>query len=68
MDTMLLEILAIVEEYQRKIHNAKIKRGMKRAVENGYRPEKILKIVIYTKDENGSMYQSKKLLTYEIRG
>lgn len=39
MDSMLLEILAIVEEYQRKIHNAKIKRGMKRAVENGYRPE-----------------------------
>src|SRR5690606_16080966 len=25
MDTMLLEILAIVEEYQRKIHNAKIR-------------------------------------------
>ncbi|MEG0258614.1 MAG: recombinase family protein, partial [Lysinibacillus sp.] len=24
MDTMLLEILAVVEEYQRKIHNAKI--------------------------------------------
>ncbi len=40
MDTMLLEILAIVEEYQRKIHNAKIRRGMRRAVENGYRPEK----------------------------
>lgn len=39
MDSMLLEILAVVEEYQRKIHNAKIKRGMKRAVENGYRPE-----------------------------
>lgn len=39
MDTMLLEILAIVEEYQRKIHNAKIKRGMRRAVEMGYRPE-----------------------------
>lgn len=39
MDTMLLEILAIVEEYQRKIHNAKIKRGMRRAVEKGYRPE-----------------------------
>lgn len=36
---MLLEILAIVEEYQRKIHNAKIKRGMLRAIENGYRPE-----------------------------
>lgn len=42
MDTMLLEILAIVEEYQRKIHNAKIRRGMRRAVENGYRPEKNL--------------------------
>ena len=27
MDTMLLEILAIVEEYQRKLHNAKIKTG-----------------------------------------
>ena len=35
MDDMVLEILAIVEEYQRKIHNAKIKRGMRRAVENG---------------------------------
>lgn len=43
MDTMLLEILALVEEYQRKLHNAKIRRGMKRAVENGYRPEKNLK-------------------------
>ena len=39
MDTMVLQILAVVEEYQRKMHNAKIKRGMKRAVENGYRPE-----------------------------
>ncbi|MGG0657780.1 YneB family resolvase-like protein [Rummeliibacillus pycnus] len=43
MDTMLLEILALVEEYQRKLHNAKIRRGMKRAVQNGYRPEKNLK-------------------------
>src|SRR5690606_26119342 len=42
MDTMLLEILAIVEEYQRKIHNAKIRRGMKRAVQKGYRPERNL--------------------------
>lgn len=42
MDTMMLEILAIVEEYQRKVHNAKIKRGMQRAIENGYRPEKNL--------------------------
>ena len=43
MDSMLLEILALVEEYQRKIHNAKIKRGMKKAISNGYRPEKNLK-------------------------
>lgn len=43
MDSMLLEILALVEEYQRKLHNAKIKRGMKRAVSQGFRPEKNLK-------------------------
>ncbi|MHC8516486.1 YneB family resolvase-like protein [Sporosarcina sp. ITBMC105] len=43
MDHMLLEILAIVEEYQRKLHNAKIRRGMKRAVRDGYRPEDNLK-------------------------
>lgn len=43
MDSMVLEILSIVEEYQRKIHNAKIKRGMKRAVQNGYHPERNLK-------------------------
>lgn len=38
-DTMVLDIVSIVEEYQRKIHNLKIKRGMKRAVDKGYRPE-----------------------------
>ncbi|WP_419961866.1 YneB family resolvase-like protein [Psychrobacillus sp. BM2] len=43
MDSMLLEILALVEEYQRKLHNAKIRRGMKKAVSQGYRPEKNLK-------------------------
>lgn len=43
MDTMLLDILAIVEEYQRRLHNAKIRRGMKRAVSNGYKPEENLK-------------------------
>ena len=42
MDTMLLEILAIVEEYQRKLHNAKIRRGMKRAVQRGYDPSRNL--------------------------
>ncbi|NEU29275.1 recombinase family protein [bacterium LRH843] len=42
-DEMVLEIVSIVEEYQRKLHNSKIKRGMKAAVKNGYRPEKNLK-------------------------
>jgi DNA invertase Pin-like site-specific DNA recombinase len=42
-DSMMLEIISIVEEYQRKLHNAKIRRGMKRAVEKGYRPERNLK-------------------------
>ncbi|SDB89709.1 Site-specific DNA recombinase [Pelagirhabdus alkalitolerans] len=42
-DEMVLEIVSIVEEYQRKIHNIKIKRGMKKAVQNGYKPEKNLK-------------------------
>ncbi|WP_147802277.1 YneB family resolvase-like protein [Alkalicoccus halolimnae] len=39
-DSMVLDIVAIVEEYQRKLHNAKIKRGMLKAVENGYEPHK----------------------------
>ncbi|ANB57828.1 hypothetical protein GFC29_538 [Anoxybacillus sp. B7M1] len=42
-DSMVLSILSIVEEYQRKIHNLKIKRGMQKAVERGYRPERNLK-------------------------
>ncbi|WP_442599633.1 YneB family resolvase-like protein [Neobacillus sp. D3-1R] len=42
-DSMVLQIVGIVEEYQRKIHNLKIKRGMKRAVKNGYEPQKNLK-------------------------
>ncbi|MRH42620.1 recombinase family protein [Aquibacillus halophilus] len=37
-DSMVLQIVSIVEEYQRKIHNAKIKRGMKRAISNGFNP------------------------------
>lgn len=44
-DSMVLEIVSLVEEYQRKIHNYKIKRGMRRAVEHGYRPEMNLKNV-----------------------
>ncbi|WP_339215159.1 recombinase family protein [Ornithinibacillus sp. FSL M8-0202] len=41
-DSMVLQIVGIVEEYQRKIHNVKIKRGMKKAIENGYNPAKNL--------------------------
>ncbi|MBS4207478.1 recombinase family protein [Bacillus sp. FJAT-50079] len=42
-DSMVINIVSMVEEYQRKLHNLKIRRGMKRAVERGYRPEKNLK-------------------------
>jgi DNA invertase Pin-like site-specific DNA recombinase len=42
-DSMVLNIVSMVEEYQRKLHNIKIKRGMKRAVKQGYKPEKNLK-------------------------
>lgn len=42
-DSMVLKIVAMVEEYQRKLHNIKIKRGMQRAVDNGYRPERNIK-------------------------
>lgn len=42
-DSMVLQIVGIVEEYQRKLHNIKISRGMKRAVEDGYKPQKNIK-------------------------
>jgi DNA invertase Pin-like site-specific DNA recombinase len=42
-DSMVLKIVSMVEEYQRKLHNVKIKRGMKRAIKQGYKPEKNLK-------------------------
>lgn len=42
-DSMVLQIVGIVEEYQRVIHNIKIKRGMRRAIDNGYKPQKNLK-------------------------
>lgn len=41
-DSMVLKIISLVEEYQRKLHNSKIKRGMERAVRAGYRPEQNL--------------------------
>jgi DNA invertase Pin-like site-specific DNA recombinase len=42
-DGMVLQIVGIVEEYQRRLHNAKIKRGMNRAIQNGYNPQKNLR-------------------------
>lgn len=41
-DSMVLEIVSIVEEFQRKLHNLKIKRGMDKAVKEGYRPQRNL--------------------------
>ncbi|TDQ39739.1 YneB family resolvase-like protein [Aureibacillus halotolerans] len=37
-DHLVLDIVSIVEEYQRKVHNAKISRGMRLAVKDGYKP------------------------------
>jgi DNA invertase Pin-like site-specific DNA recombinase len=42
-DEMVLDIVSTVEEYQRKLHNMKIKRGMRKAVEDGYKPQRNLK-------------------------
>jgi DNA invertase Pin-like site-specific DNA recombinase len=42
-DEMVLDIVSTVEEYQRKLHNMKIKRGMKKAVSAGFKPHKNLK-------------------------
>lgn len=42
-DSMILSILATVEEFQRKLTNYKIKRGMQRAIENGFSPQDNLK-------------------------
>ena len=41
-DSMVLQIVGIVEEYQRKIHNMKIKRGMNKAIAKGYDPSRNL--------------------------
>ncbi|MDC3416298.1 YneB family resolvase-like protein [Aquibacillus salsiterrae] len=41
-DSMVIQIVGIVEEYQRRIHNLKIKRGIKKAMDNGFNPTKNL--------------------------
>lgn len=41
-DSMVLEIVSIVEEFQQKLQNAKISRGMKKAVREGYKPQQNL--------------------------
>ncbi|MGX1193836.1 DNA invertase Pin-like site-specific DNA recombinase [Metabacillus sp. SLBN-84] len=60
-DSMVLEIVSIVEEYQRKIHNLKIKRGMQRAVEKGYKPQRNL-----TNRDKGSGREKKEVPVSEI--
>lgn len=42
-DSMVLEIIGIVEEYQKKIHNLKISRGVKNAMSKGFNPIKNLR-------------------------
>lgn len=42
-DSMVLKIVGMVEEYQRKLHNIKIKRGMQRAIKSGFDPGENLK-------------------------
>lgn len=42
-DSMVLQIVSMVEEYQRKLHNIKIKRGVNRAIKKGYQPQRNLK-------------------------
>ncbi|MDL4839534.1 YneB family resolvase-like protein [Aquibacillus rhizosphaerae] len=41
-DSMVLQIVSIVEEYQRRIHNVKIKRGINKAIKEGFDPGKNL--------------------------
>ncbi|WP_033828999.1 YneB family resolvase-like protein [Bacillus andreraoultii] len=41
-DSMVLKIVSLVEEYQRKLQNVKIKRGMERAIREGYKPQQNL--------------------------
>jgi DNA invertase Pin-like site-specific DNA recombinase len=41
-DSMVLNIVSIVEEFQRTIQNTKIRRGMQRAIAKGYAPERNL--------------------------
>lgn len=38
-DSLVLKIVSHVEEFQRKIHNSKIQRGMQKAVKGGYQPQ-----------------------------
>lgn len=41
-DSMVLNIVSVVEEFQRKIHNLKISRGVQKAMKKGYSPSKNL--------------------------
>lgn len=43
MEGMVLEILALVEEYQRRLTNSKISRGVQKAIREGYDPSQNLR-------------------------
>ncbi len=60
-DSLLLNIIGMIEEHQRKLHNIKIRRGMKRAVAKGYRPEQNLK-----RSGNGNGRERKEIPLEEI--
>src|SRR5690625_1140151 len=66
-DSMVLQIVSIVEEYQRKIHNLKIKKGMKKAIERGFQPGKNLKNHICLREEKKLIYPLIKLYSYVKR-
>lgn len=44
-DSLVLQIISLVEEYQRKLKNVKISRGMQVAMEKGFNPSRNLKNV-----------------------
>ena len=44
-DSLVLQIISLVEEYQRKLRNMKISRGMQRALNKGFDPSQNLKNV-----------------------
>lgn len=72
MDSMVLDILSMVEEYQRSIHNKKIQRGVRKAMDEGFVPKNNLipnagggKERIEVPIEQIVFFRDKKEITYE---